>query len=68
MFYPKASERYHLETMNVGDIGKITKDQAEKYGESFYQVQGHVGSYGRRSGKKFRTKTVNGILHIMRIS
>ena len=59
-----ASERYGFGDLAIGESIAITPTE----NETIVKVRGHIGAHGQYYKKKFKTKTVNGKLYVLRIA
>lgn len=56
---PNPKTKHPYAGMSVGDIVPIDEDRAK--------MQMYAHTYARATGKKFLTRTINGVLHVKRI-
>lgn len=62
--FMKSYERYGFGFLEVGE--SVAIDLAD-HAITKSSLHAHVHNYGYRKGIKFKTKTVDGVMHIMRI-
>ena len=69
IFRPSARERYNLDDIEPGAVVRITKEKAgaQDAARNFHSLRGHIHSYANRNGKKFATRSVDGVLYVKRI-
>lgn len=66
-FFDYAHEFYGYGKIEVGERIQVDKPKVLARGDTLTVVQKRVHSYAKISGKKFRTRTADGSLHIMRV-
>lgn len=60
-----AHQRYGFGPMSVGDV--ITID-LEAHNETKEKIQRHISAHGQYHGKKYKTRSVDGLMYVKRIA